>query len=830
MTNIYHVTRCKSVADFRSLMTKFFAFAVIALLTGIVSFAARAQNPNLVPNSSFRNYYTLPKPTQLSITPHTPNNKLGLHWIVRRNEDRFKPYFEDSLDPEHVHDWFRANQATPDYYHIFPPGSYVPYNAVSPNAGVGIPHNWGQDSLHPLYPVSGGDDSAYAGFFTERWPASDSVHGTGYYDWHEYLALKLNNHLETGTYLVKFHYAIAQYETTEEKKDDGKKVEYYLKNLGVAFAPTTLFLDYYLPPSPLLSRSTWYEEGSGPTFNNLPMALYSTNYVETHNLPYVNPGTWGTFESYFACSDTTLQYIIIGNFQQRIALEDIGLTPLDLPSDEKTIDDSNHYRFYFFIDSVEVRKVESGACQCKSIFTCPHTRNEPLQDSSAHPNTCCFTTPIIPAQTSCPFWSVRIKIGDTVISDPPTKDFGKYIKFGDTVSASFCIPKTSSEDSNVLIQYQFLDSTGAVVCVKNEYAQCICNCFLADENIAEGVPVKIIEHTLTKIANDSSKCCWEYALKNNYSCSYLNDYKLEIEISGGGTTIVALPGWTDSLVGSTHIFSSTNGLKYNTTSKVFKICTEAQSSPYPPKVYSTFRKNASGTQCRSFRDSLVCRESENCCDKLSIELRRGTATSSSECKFDLVIRHLNSLSKCKVYGIRVKTLGGTTLHTMTGSPLNLDSPKIIWSDNLGGCGIDMETGKMAVKSATYIIEVLDSAQAVKCSVQKTFECCFTTANASKRGALEEEQPQQLANNGIITETKIDGTVLRYTIVNNGEAAIPATIRLSGLTGDAILQRTVKLAKANNAGEFDVSKLASGTYFLTVQTNNWQTTRQISIIR
>ena len=60
--------------------------------------------------------------------------------------------------------------------------------------------------------------------------------------------------------------------------------------------------------------------------------------------------------------------------------------------------------------------------------------------------------------------------------------------------------------------------------------------------------------------------------------------------------------------------------------------------------------------------------------------------------------------------------------------------------------------------------------------------------------------------------------------------LSATIHISDLKGNVITKHKLNLTKGNSAGEFDISHLPSGTYFISVQSDLWQTSRQISIVK
>jgi len=93
----------------------------------------------------------------------------------------------------------------------------------------------------------------------------------------------------------------------------------------------------------------------------------------------------------------------------------------------------------------------------------------------------------------------------------------------------------------------------------------------------------------------------------------------------------------------------------------------------------------------------------------------------------------------------------------------------------------------------------------------------------------EKQIVELTSGGQITDAVAVGTALQYTVKNNGDI-IPAFIRFSDLSGNVIFQNQINLAKQNTAGEFNISHLAAGTYFLSVQTDLWQTSLQVFIVK
>ena len=228
---------------------------------------------------------------------------------------------------------------------------------------------------------------------------------------------------------------------------------------------------------------------------------------------------------------------------------------------------------------------------------------------------------------------------------------------------------------------------------------------------------------------------------------------------------------------------------------------------------------------------LECLESENCCDKLNIKLKAYSNTNS-DCAFDLVISNKGALSKCKVFGVRVRYgAGGDTVYTLSPqtTPLNLDIPKQIWYKDLGSCGIVLETGLPYPAAEEFTIEILDSLGAVKCTVKDTIFCCPVQSVASKSALDEEVKPIPMTVGGIITETTASSSSLRFVIKNMGDA-LHANIRLTDIKGSILLKQSNTLPKDISAGELDISKLPSGTYFLSVQTDLWQRTQQVVIIK
>jgi len=191
------------------------ALFIAALIFPIAFGHAQAQGPNLVPNPSFEDNYIPPYPNFNTVYPKKSNVQ-ALHGIMRGNAT-FDATFR-GLDPNYLGDfayrgtpfilhWYRGNQATPDYYHrdaespLTEPDSNIIFG---PGDGVGVPYNWGVDSLE----ASTGD--AYTGIQLDRKTRID-----GENDYYEYLATKLIDTLVVGQdYRVKFRYAMGQYKTT----------------------------------------------------------------------------------------------------------------------------------------------------------------------------------------------------------------------------------------------------------------------------------------------------------------------------------------------------------------------------------------------------------------------------------------------------------------------------------------------------------------------------------------------------------------------------------------------------------------------------------------
>lgn len=776
---------------------------------------------NLVPNHSFETYTLLPK-----AETDSSNNPLGAKWIVRLKH----------TDPDHLPNWFRANQATPDYYHVNP--SYLTLDTYVPaTGGVAIPQNWGQDVN--LYAST---DSAYAGIAIGRRPAKTGV-TPGADDWHEFLAVHLDSSLERNKqYVIKFKYAIPEYQRMGNKSNFKipKYTYYYLKNLGIAFAPDTTFLDYD-------HNHKWYTESQNAyydaTLRTFPLS--TDNYVVKDNVQYVYPGTWGEFEAYFQCpaNDSTLQYLIIGNFQYRIPFDDIIEVP-DAKGDYYAKAETEDFPFYYFIDDVSVQQLAPPNCNCTSIYTCPHSRDEELEEE--HENTCCFTTPIIPdSNRSCHFTSVRITIDGNVVSNPPIVSYNDSISFPNRLDVSFCIPKYDDE-TQVRIKYEFLDADSNIICFKEENVQCFCKCEYAGLPILapNGTRLRmLIAPTLTKLDTGIAKCCWEYSLKNNWGCSFLGKYGLEFDLPAG-TTITPISPWIGSHIGSKYFFSSPTGLKYNVgashdnTTKVFTICTDPQlGDTTPPKISPVFRDTTNEFICKHCPPiTLDCIDS--CCPQFDIDLESWGYSTGGECKFNVIVHQKNALTKCDAYGIRIKSSTGTILHTTTtGAILNLDSPTQIWSSQLSNnceSNVLYEPGTPIPSSCdTFTIEILgpnlpNGSPSIKCSVEKEFCCCWRLYPDLSKKSLE-SKPVELHSGGMITDTRIIGNILQYTIKNNGEI-IDASVQFSDLKGNIITRKQINLTKENNEGELDIPKLPSGSYFLNVQTDLWQTSRQIVIIK
>lgn len=345
---------------------------------------------------------------------------------------------------------------------------------------------------------------------------------------------------------------------------------------------------------------------------------------------------------------------------------------------------------------------------------------------------------------------------------------------------------------------------------------------------------------LTPVANDSNgNCCWDFSVTNPNSCTFLDtSIMFQVHTYFGSPDFLAIDPWTVSSPSSgVYNFTTSEGLMYNSVSPVFKICIEPQTgSGSIPEINVVGYKDSAhvgpNTQCATYGYyKLECRADSNCCDLLDIELRRKTQTAYHECAFDLIVRQKNSPEPCKVFGIRVKDTNGVVLHTTdsTGTPLNLDRSTVIWSGDLGDCPTSDVPGYL--NKAYYTIEILDSLGAVKCSAADSFRCCYSSGISSAKEAMhdEPEAPVELAGGGVITAATVVGRKLEYSVLNKGEA-IRAEMRLVSMKGSVMLDFTGELAGGMNTGELDISRLASGAYYLVVQTSRWQTSRQILVVR
>ncbi len=771
---------------------------------------------NLVPNPSFKSYFHLPVAHDIN-----PTNDIGQHWITRLNVAPYSPtYF---TDPVNIN-WFRANQATPDYYHS---KAGFPISASDSNRGVRIPQNWGQEEN--LWGASGIFDSAYAGISIVRFKDASAGSPLGTYDYHEFLAVKLSNRLSSGKeYLVQFRYALPEYDNTNEKKQDEenrKPAEYYLEKLGVAFAPNTGFLEYD-------NHNRWWSQGVGSNFNALGMAIDEWNYVEVRNLQYVAPGEWKTFESRFICWDSTLEYMIIGNFDRRMDLDDISPMPGILTPP----DSASSYQFYFFIDSAVVKEIETGSCNCTSIYVKMSYRDSTLEASN--PDHCCFIATIAPTAMSCDFSAVRVSKSGIPISDPPITNFGHIVTDTEQVQVSLCIEKREDEESTV-VTFEFLDEDSIVVCTQTAYVNCNCECGHLQRQWGN---ISVLRE---EVASDSGRCCWEYSVVNKGSCDFLpSTSTLNVSCSDSNGFekgfFTTFSPWIQSDSLGVRKYSSNQGFLHSSettpfVTKVFKVCINPQAAGLPnPLLTIGFSPDSNYYQqsyCRNYSEYLSCIESENCCDKLNIELRP-YSHNSHDCAFDLILSNKGSTSKCKVFGVRLMGDNGDTLYTLNpqSQALNLDKPKQIWYHNLGACAIVFGTGQPSLSDEAFIIEILDSTGTVKCTVRDTIHCCIQQSSPSKSSHEDNTpEPVELPLGGMITQTSIVGNTLNYSLKNMGDA-LGATIRLSDLKGNALLQRQVNLPKSNSSGEFDITQLANGTYFLSVQSDLWQTARQIVIVR
>ncbi len=788
-------------------------------------FGLYAQGPNLVPNPSFELKGIAPIPFVDGKYPAINNNNAepnpqALHYIMRGDTTltKYRPedYYDDDTSNRAVERWFRANSATSDYYHT---DATVPigYDA---NRGARIPYIWAADSLSPVT----GD--AYAGIAVKRVSGSNIAD-----EYREYLAARLTQPLEQGkTYMVKFRYSMATYKSAEEEKSEFYKNKYYLKKLGVAFVDTT---------QPIYSRATngfsttyWTTQSSDYFTNTLEFDSAGYQMVENNNLGYYEAPLWGEFIEHISPNQSGLKYIIIGNFDQQISLFDIirikgrnGITPNSLGT----------YPFYFLIDDVEVREVANpDSCECKYIFTCPHTRNDSLENNE--PGKCCFTTPIRPDPGACQFRFLRIKQGSTVVSDPPFIDFGGIVPKGTTVEASFCVDAKNNEDYT-RIDMEFLDEDSNVVCIKPEYVYCNCPCYRLDEPIAPGVALQTLEPEITKIANaPNGDCCWEFSLKNNYSCDIL-DTSFTIEARAGNSTFTAVSPWQKITLGSNISFVKPGGMAANSSSLVFRVCTPPQTNGIPRVLEMNVKKeptsNFKGSVCYSFPDvELECSADTNCCDLLEVILRKKSQTMSHDCEFDFIVRQKNGPKKCKFHRIRIKE-GAITRHITdsTGTAMDLSQETVIWEDDLGtSCPQSLTPGYQ--RSATYTIEFLDSTGTVLCPVTKTFQCCYSSgvSSGSKMGMQEQSKNiKELTSGGAITNAVLNGKRLQYTVQNKGET-IPAKVQIIGLSGEVFQTVQSELKNGTNAGEMDISRLPNGTYYISVQTSLWQTSKQIIIMK
>ena len=522
--------------------------------------------------------------------------------------------------------------------------------------------------------------------------------------------------------------------------------------------------------------------------------------------------------------------MVIGNFDQRISLNHIKEISPNFPPKE-----DNTYDFYFYIDDVEVKElVTEDSCTCTSIFTCPHTRNDSLEQLNAEK--CCFTTPVRPRSISCDFRYVRIKENGTTISKPPIVDYGSIVPTDSTFEVSFCTTKKYGEEF-VQVTIEFLDEDSNVVCIKREYVYCNCPCYYADDPIAPGVPVKVIEPKLKKIANDNNgNCCWEFSLKNNYSCNF-RDSVFMIQASVPGGIITPISPWTGSFQNGIYYFHNPNGLDPNSSSDVFRVCIppDTMSRILDIRMKSTTNNNM---QCHDFPPyTLECQPDTNCCDLLEVTLRKKSATAYGDCAFEVLVRQKNSPSKCKVFGVRIRKAQDSMIMHSTGTsatPLDLDDYTYIWEDDLGSdCPQSVNPGYQ--KSRTYIIEFLDSTGAVKCSTQKTFQCCYSSGSPGnqKMGTTQEatDKPKQITIGGAFTSLTLDAKYLHYTFINNDEHENGrAWIALVDMRGQKVIEKPLSLRSGTTMGDLDISNIVNGTYYLVLRTDRWQTSKQCSILK
>lgn len=791
----------------------------LVIVIGMASWHNLQAQVNLVPNPSFENHNGVPRPSTTGEYPNKTNLQ-ALHCVMRGDSTLTLADPRDYIDSgtNFVLRWFRANCATTDYYHR---NANAPASPFPIDQGVKVPSNWGVDSLEAVT----GD--AYAGIAITRRRAPTS----GVEDHREYLAARLDEPLQYGkTYSVKFKYSTSQYVRNSEGKVSGNVQKYYLKKLGVAFLDTTApLLNRYSFNTPL--PLAWINDGAGSSLHHA-LEFDSASYILVQNaeLPYAQAPDWGTFEAYFFAGNYNLKYMVIGNFDQRISLNHIKEIPPNFaPTDDE------EYLFYFYIDDVEVKElVTEDSCNCTSIFTCPHTRNDSLEQQNAEK--CCFTTPVRPRSISCDFRYVRVKENGTTVSKPPIVDYGSIVPTDSTFEVSFCTTKKYGEEY-VEVIIEFLDEDSNVVCIKKEYAFCNCPCYYADDPIAPGVPVKVIAPTLKKVANDNNgNCCWEFSVKNNYSCNF-RDSVFRIQASVPGGIITPISPWTGSFQNGVYNFYNPNGLDPNSNSNVFRVCIPPSINPRTLDIRMKSMTD-NNMQCHDFPPyTLECQPDTNCCDLLEVQLRKKSELAYGDCQFEVIVRQKNSPAKCKVFGVRIRKAADSLIMHSTGTsgtPLDLDDYTYIWEDDLGSdCPQSLTPGYQ--KSRTYIIEFLDSTGAVKCSTQKTFQCCYSSGgpSSSKQGTIEESTQKQtsLSIGGSFTNITLDAKHLRYTFTNYDEQDNGrAWIALVDIRGQKVIEKPIALRPGTNSGDIDIMGIHNGTYYLVLRTDKWQTSKQCSIIK
>lgn len=809
---------------------------MLILMASLIPTLSYAQlGPNLVPNPGFENTGIYPRPISKNTYPgdtvSSPDpNPRALHYIMRGDSSLTKYIYRDRVTNDTsqraVRRWFRGNMGTADYYHT---NAEIPIPMstgviIPANQGVKIPNVLNADTL---YPYGGGN--AYAGIAIARTPGAGTSD-----EYREYIACKLLSPISYGpSYMVRFRYSMGNY-INENERARNQRARYYLKKLGVAFLQNPLPIHKTTLEN--VNIITWIHQSSDVYTNTMELSPTPHQLIEENNLPYAEAPDWGTFEAYFTPTAGNLEYMVIGNFDQKIDLQDIirirgNREPTQFES----------YPFYFYIDSVEVRQLENAdSCNCNSIFSCPHTRNEELQ--ATNPDKCCFSTPIIRNSTSCNFRFIRVKRNNQVISSPQLIDYGGYVPVDSMVHASFCIDYQADE-TPITIQYEFLDEDSNVVCLKAGTVFCHCPCGLSSANIAPGVATPVIEAEWEKTTSDSNQCCWLFKIKNNYSCTFREQsFTINASLIGDGT-ITTLSPWSKTMSGSIHNFKLPGGLQYNSTSTVFKVCTSQKPGNVPPSkiqinISELPLQPSGGSTCASFDTfPLECVIDTNCCDLLEVQLRKKSELAYGDCAFEVLVRQKNSPSKCKVFGVRIRKAQDSMIMHSTGTsatPLDLDDYTYIWEDDLGSdCPQSVNPGYQ--KSRTYIIEFLDSTGAVKCSTQKTFQCCYSSGSPGnqKMGTTQEatDKPKQMTIGGAFTSLTLDAKYLHYTFINNDEQENGrAWIALVDMRGQKVIEKPLSIRSGTTMGDLDISNIVNGTYYLVLRTDRWQTSKQCSILK